>query len=176
MPEGTSTGLTLASLRGALRFDRGRATSSGDGAVTKSAFPDDVASGTPEHGTADDPNYYQKLTTLFPAEALAIYGTGTAIFGTANVVVVAVGLVVLLTLRIVANQEASGPKVDWRAVVVAVVSYLLWATANDAHWLASIVHPASNGATEVRHYAALFGAALVFLAPVLAPAPVKAER
>lgn len=140
------------------------------GPIEKSAFRPKPQS-TPVAASSGDAGYYQKLTNLFPAEALAIYGTGTAIFGAANPVVIAVGLLILFVLRTVANQSPSGAATDWRAVGVAVVSYLLWATATDAGWLAAFDARLEPTLNEVRKYAAFFGAALVFVAPVLAPPP-----
>jgi hypothetical protein len=115
----------------------------------------------------NDPGYYQKLTNLFPAEALALYGTGKAIFSDANLAVVLVGLIVLFVLRVTANT-AKG-HLDWRSVGVAVASYLLWVTANDAGWIGGIHALSVEQLAQMRKYAALLGAALVFLAPVLAP-------
>ena len=165
----------LANLRGSLRLRQPPSSPVG-GVIEKSAF--DVAPSPPASSRATksgDPNYYQKLTNLFPAEALAIYGTGSAIFGGANLVVVAVGLIILLVLRTVATQTDAGTGADWRAVAVATASYLLWATANDAHWLASLDTGLAPDVADIRKYAAFFGAALVLLAPVLAPEPAGAK-
>lgn len=166
----------LSGLRGSLRLRSAPPASSGQ-FTEKSPF-DDVATpqGTARASTTSaDPNYYQKLTNLFPAEALAIYGSGTAIFGSANFVVVAVGLVILLVLRSLATQTAAGTRPDWRGVAVAAASYLLWATANDANWLTLLDSRLVAKVAEFRKYAAFFGAALVFLAPVLAPEPATAK-
>lgn len=166
----------LSGLRGSLRLRPAIPASSG--VFTEKSPFDEVP---PPQGTASagptgaDPNYYQKLTNLFPAEALAIYGSGVAIFGSANFVVVAVGLIILLVLRTLATQNAAGTRPDWRAVAVAAASYLLWATANDANWLTILDSRLIAKVAVCRKYAAFFGAALVFLAPVLAPEPATAK-
>ncbi|HEX6741685.1 MAG TPA: hypothetical protein VF079_07830 [Sphingomicrobium sp.] len=152
--------------------------------------PAPVADGGAQGATSDagggDPNYYNKLITLFPAEALTLYGTGVAIFGAAPgshtrspFYMIAICLVVLVFLRMVANQPkdpTQRPPV-WRvwsntdlpAVIVAVISFLLWATATDPNWLDG----APKGlqlfgkfdGTFIRQWAAFLGAAFVLVAP-----------
>ena len=155
---------TSGGLRGSLRvtaatrpFDARSATVAA-GASSK-ALPKGGATGA----AAGDPSYYQKLTNLFPAEALALYGTGVALFGGATPFVVLAALGVLLLLRIFASQPTEGGPPEWIAVLVAAVSYLLWATATDPAWLAWIAAPDEN----LRRGAAFLGAALVVVAPLL---------
>lgn len=118
-----------------------------------------------------DPNYYQKLTNLFPAEALALYGTGVALFSGANAFVVIVALVVLLVLRWFANEPAGGGETHVMAVAIAAFSFLLWATASDPSWLDPILHLAKEQADLLRRGAAFVGAAVVLLAPLVVKAP-----
>lgn len=156
----------LESIRGSLRFTKAPADRGGP--VLEAAGAEDDK-GSPPSG---DPNYYQRLTGLFPAEALALYGTGVALFGGANLFVVLVALVVLLILRYVATQPSGGGAPDWLAIGVAVLSYLLWSVASDPAWLADLL-TASDEATRLlavnlQKGAAFIGAAVVVLAPLVA--------
>jgi hypothetical protein len=122
-----------------------------------------TASSSDNTSHAHDPSYYQKLTNLFPAEALVLYGTGVALFGGATAFVVLAGLVVLLLLRLLASQPAQGGTPEWIAVITAAASYLLWATATDPQWLSFITSPDET----LRREAAFLGAALVVVAPLI---------
>lgn len=160
-PAGYQTGAREYSgsewLRGALRIVRTPAS-----AEASARYRDGPPGPTRPTGTADA-NYYQKLTNLFPAEALALYGTGVALFGGATPFVVLAVFGVLLALRIFATQPPKGGAPQWVAVLVAAVSFLLWATATDPAWLVWATHPTE----DLRRGAAFLGAALVILAPVL---------
>lgn len=171
-------------LRGSLRIaaDRPAATVSRGtaGMSTKSLSPTDVvATGVVDRDEQKDPNYYQKLINLFPAEAVSLYGTGTAIFGFASLGVIIVCLIVLVVLRVFATQPEGGGQPQWIPVAVAVVSFLFWATALDPNWLTwaigrlpptptpDQVREHAAQLAEIKKWAAFAGAALVFVAPLL---------
>jgi hypothetical protein len=120
-----------------------------------------------------DPNYYQKLTNLFPAEGLALYGTGVALYSGANAIVVLGTLAVLVVLRWSAYGSDGGGGPRWRAVLVAVASFLLWATATDPGWLRSFTALSPELAEHIRQGAAFLGAAAVLLAPLAVKVPTK---
>lgn len=152
-------------LRGSLRLAHESA------ANTAEAAPGDAPA-----GSGGDPNYYNKLITLFPAEALTLYGTGVAIFGGAGAgrsafYVIILCLVVLLLVRWKANQpKTTTGGTDRSAVSVAVISFMLWATATDPSWIGEApkffsVIPGTYDADLIRKWAAFLGAAFVFVAP-----------
>jgi len=117
-----------------------------------------------------DANYYNKLITLFPAEALTLYGTGVAVFGRSTLAALLVCLAVLIVLRSIATQPATGGSPHIPAVVVAVVSFLLWTTATDPAWLGGL-NLKGLSLDDARKWAAFLGAAFVFLAPALIGTP-----
>lgn len=168
-----ASGGFLESIRGSLRFEAAPVPRGGpvlEGAAVAAA---DDGKQSPPPG---DPNYYQRLTGLFPAEALALYGTGVALFGGANLFVVLVALVVLLILRYIATQPSGGGAPDWLAIGVAVLSYLLWSVASDPEWLAGLLTATEEAAKllalNLQKGAAFIGAAVVVLAPlVVKPKP-----
>ncbi|KQN25374.1 hypothetical protein ASE86_03795 [Sphingomonas sp. Leaf33] len=112
-----------------------------------------------------DPNYYQKLTNLFPAEALAIYGTGVGLYGRATLFVVVVGLAILVILRWFATQPSRGGPPQIVALAVAALSYLFWVTATDPGWLADMM--TVSDPEIVRRTATFIGAAFVVVAPLI---------
>lgn len=142
-----------------------------------------VATGTREsvHGSRNfadtdcrrrggDANYYNKLITLFPAEALTIYGTGVAVFGRSTLAALIVCLVVLVLLRSVATQPQDGGRPHFQAVIVSVISFLLWTTATDPGWIED-ARLRNVDIAEIRKWAAFLGAAFVLLAPAFVQPP-----
>jgi hypothetical protein len=152
-------------LRGALRLRRAPAGPILFG--TRSGDAGDASGG--------DSNYYNKLITLFPAEALTLYGTGLAIFGAmagpSAFWVILVCLIVLLAVRWKANQPTTTEGgTDRPAVAVAIISFVLWATATDPSWIGAApkslrVIPGVYDGDLIRKWAAFLGAAFVFIAP-----------
>lgn len=128
----------------------------------------------PAQGGPGDPNYYQKLTNLFPAEGLALYGTGVALYSGANAIVVIGTLVVLGVLRWVAyGANADDTASRSLAVAIAAASFLLWATAADPKWLEAFVTLTKDNAEQTRRGTAFAGAAAVLLAPLIVKVPTK---
>jgi hypothetical protein len=121
-------------------------------------------------GGGGDANYYNKLITLFPAEALTLYGTGVAVFGRSTLAALVVCLVVLVVLRSVATQPQQGGSPHYEAVGVAAISFLLWTTATDPAWIGDMKLQ-NLDLTEVRKWAAFLGGAFVLLAPALIQPP-----
>jgi hypothetical protein len=161
--EPPAKGVSFGALRGSLRLSAPTSRAS-PGGVLRGARPSPGAlSDGNGKGSGGDPGYYQKLTNLFPAEALALYGTGVALFGGATPFVVIAALIVLLLLRLFASQPAEGGPPEWLAVAVAASSYLLWVTATDPGWLSFATTPGE----DLRRGAAFLGAALVVIAPML---------
>jgi hypothetical protein len=142
-------------LRGALRLEPQRTLVSRD-------------FNAPSAGGGDS-NYYNKLITLFPAEALTLYGTGVAVFGRSTLAALIVCLIVLVLLRSVATQPPQGGQPHYEAVGVAAVSFLLWTTATDADWIHDLNK--SLDLSDVRKWAAFLGAAFVLLAPAFIQPP-----
>ena len=153
-------------LRGALRLEPARPV------ITR----DIAAPGAPSGGGGGDANYYNKLITLFPAEALTLYGTGVAVFGRSTLAALLVCLVVLVLLRSVATEPQQGGRPHYEAVIVAAISFVLWTTATDPAWLAD-ARIKNVDFTEVRKWAAFLGGAFVLLAPafIQPPSPAPAN-
>ena len=150
-----------STLRGALRLEPARETTARDFAEPE----------TPTSG-GGGPNYYNKLITLFPAEALTLYGAGVAVFGRSTLAATIVCLIVLVLLRAVATQPQQGGQPHYEAVVVAAISFLLWTTATDPRWITDT--KLNLDADEVRKWAAYLGAAFVLIAPALIQPPKPA--
>lgn len=128
-----------------------------------------------------DANYYNKLITLFPAEALTLYGIGLAVFGGSTLGALLVCLAILIYFRWEANKPREGGPTDKAAVAVAVISFLLWTTATDPHWLAGL-DPVKLGLVKdatgidaffkaAQKWATFLGAAFVLIAPAAVKAP-----
>ena len=150
-------------IQGALRLEP-----SGPSQGRRGAAPD------LKDGSGGDANYYNKLITLFPAEALTLYGTGVAVFGRSTFGALVACLAVLIILRWIATMPKTGGPPHVPAVVVAVASFLLWTTATDPDWL--IDWPFWQvDAFETQKWAAFLGAAFVLLAPILVRAPEPLE-
>ncbi|NIJ22034.1 hypothetical protein FHS95_003745 [Sphingomonas naasensis] len=168
----------LPSIQGSLRIARRPAPT---GVLSATGADDNIEAG------GGDPTVYNKLITLFPAEALTLYGSGLAIFpnGAVKKLVVLIVCVVLLffvrrlanTSRPVANEPTN---LDAAAVWVAVTAFLLWATATDAEWLFGFYDLTGFGLPEraevVRQWAAFLGAAFVLGATAFyTPKPLPSE-
>jgi hypothetical protein len=145
-------------LRGALRLEPPRPANTRDIA----------GPGAPSGG--GDANYYNKLITLFPAEALTLYGTGVAVFGRSTLGALLVCLAVLVLLRSVATEPQQGGRPHYQAVIVAAISFVLWTTATDPGWLAD-ARLKNLDFPEVRKWAAFLGGAFVLLAPAFIQPP-----
>jgi hypothetical protein len=87
----------------------------------------------PPKKTSADPPWFAKLMTMFPAEAVTAYLTGSQYFNGGSLWLVGVTLVAVLLVRWVALTSPEG-KPNVPAVIVAGVSFLLWvgATADPA--------------------------------------------
>ncbi|HVU36125.1 MAG TPA: hypothetical protein VHE61_21970 [Opitutaceae bacterium] len=129
--------------------------------------------GTPTGG-GGDASYYNKLITLFPAEALTLYGTGVAVFGRSTLAALLVCLAVLVLLRSVATEPPQGGRPHFEAVIVAAVSFVLWTTATDPAWIVD-TRIRNLDLAEVRKWAAFLGGAFVLLAPVFIQPPRPAS-
>lgn len=151
----------FAGLAGALRLDN--------------AVPRNVAfEAQAQQDVPGDPNYYQRLTNLFPAEGLALYGTGVALYLGANAFVVLCALVVLAVLRWVGyGSGGDGQGSRTVAVAIAVASFRLWATATDPKWLAAFMTLTKESAEDIRRGAAFAGAAAVLVAPLIVKVPTR---
>lgn len=153
-------------LRGALRFEPDIGHEPQETGYRKLVQEKDPTGG------GGDPNYYNKLITLFPAEGLTLYGTGVAIFGHSTLVTLVVCLAVLGLLRFVATlpkDPKDGLKPDWWAIGVAGASFLLWTTAHDSSWLADI--SARLDQELIGKWAAFVGAAVALVGPAVIPSP-----
>jgi hypothetical protein len=131
-----------------------------------------AAPGVPSGG-GGDASYYNKLITLFPAEALTLYGTGVAVFGRSTLAALVVCLAVLVLLRSVATEPQQGGRPHYEAVIVAAISFLLWTTATDPAWIVD-TRLKNLDLQEVRKWAAFLGGAFVLLAPAFIQPPKPA--
>ena len=150
-------------LRGALRLEP---------AAPPVLTRDMVAPGAPSGG-GGDASYYNKLITLFPAEALTLYGTGVAVFGRSTLAALIVCLLVLILLRSVATEPQQGGHPHYEAVIVAAISFILWTTATDPGWIVD-TRIRNLDLQEVRKWAAFLGGAFVLLAPAFIQPPKPA--
>lgn len=80
-------------------------------------------------GTAneDDP-YESRVAKLIPAEALALFGTGSAIIpgmGASTWILAGACLLLAIIVRWKATQSKTGQP-QWAAIVIAAVSFTLW--------------------------------------------------
>jgi len=114
-----------------------------------------AAGGTPTASGGGD-GWPSRLAKLIPAEALGLYGAGTAIVPTGNKsglwVLAAASLLVAAAVRFFATRDDTG-RPQWAAIAIAMVSFALWVTA-----LAPEAGPIDLGANAF--YAAL--AALIW--------------
>lgn len=147
-------------LRGALRFEPIESDRRG------------MAPTEPKDAGGGDANYYNKLITLFPAEALTVYGTAVAVFGRSTFGTVMLCLLVLGILRWIATKPKDGGSPHYRAVAVAAVSFLLWTTATDPSWLTDWPFRIVD-VDQTQKWAAVLGAAFVLLAPKIVRAPAS---
>ena len=151
-------------LRGALRLEPARTVTARDLAEP----------GAPSGG-GGEANYYNKLITLFPAEALTLYGTGVAVFGRSTLAALVVCLIVLVLLRTVATQPQQGGQPHYEAVLVAAISFVLWTTATDPQWIAD-ANLKNLDLAAIRKWAAFLGGAFVLLAPAFIQPPQPAPQ
>jgi hypothetical protein len=133
----------------------------------------DMAEPGAPSGGGGDASYYNKLITLFPAEALTLYGTGVAVFVRSTLAALVVCLVVLVLLRSVATEPQQGGRPHYEAVIVAAISFILWTTATDPGWMVD-ARLKNLDLQEVRKWAAFLGGAFVLLAPVFIQPPSPA--
>jgi hypothetical protein len=135
---GTASAGPLSFLRGSLRIRAPRVILTAPPvARVAGALPASVAAApaTPTATATVVPgdSYLTKLTKLFPAEVLAIYPAGAALLTAARVPLqwfVAGCVIAIILVRGVATAPAQNPKlIQWPAVVVAIISFLVWVLA-----------------------------------------------
>jgi hypothetical protein len=83
-------------------------------------------------GDEDGDSYGARLAKLIPAEALGLYGAGQAIVPVdrvdGRIVLAIASLVLTVLLRYQATKDHAGNP-QWKAVAVAVFSFILWLLA-----------------------------------------------
>jgi hypothetical protein len=82
----------------------------------------------PPKKSAADPSWFAKLMTMFPAEAVTAYLTGSQYFNGGSIWLVVLTLVAVIVVRTVALMSPEG-KPNLLAVGVAGISFLLWVGA-----------------------------------------------
>ena len=107
--------MALFQIQGSLRIGNGL----GFGAANQAGF-----------GTGDRPPYTESLVKLFPAEGVGL--TTLAVGLGADKVWLSIILTFLISgavfvLRMFATKPSNGGKTDWIAVVIATISYFLYA-------------------------------------------------
>lgn len=114
-------------LYGALKL-RTSAPGGDDTHIFKSSVEEDSED---KKETGSEP-YYQSLVKLFPVEAVALYPLAVGIAGDdAGVlrILVAVIALVVVGLRYFATKPAAGGPTEWPAIIVALLSFLLYAAS-----------------------------------------------
>jgi amino acid transporter len=93
--------------------------------ASKAEGDDDKDGGTEQ---SNNP-YLTRLTTLFPAEGLSLYGLAQGLFGGGSkdlAIASAIILVLLAFVRFYATRDKKTNKVQWGGIAIALVSYVLW--------------------------------------------------
>ena len=108
--------MALFQLQGSLRIGNGL----GFGSANQAGF----AEGRPP--------YIESLVKLFPAEGVGLttlaVGLGADMLWLSIVLAVLIGAAVFV-LRVFATKPASGGKTDWIAVIIATISYFMYAVS-----------------------------------------------
>ena len=130
----------------------------------------DVVKSTPP---SDGEKYLAKLTTLFPAEALALYGIAQGIFGSTGRSLAAAAcacLLVLIFLRYQATKTSATSSPQWVAIVVAVVSFILWiiTTGGSFNFISDAALPDGS-----QKWAAFLASAWTIVVPFIYKAEVR---
>lgn len=110
--------MALFQLQGSLRIGNGL----GFGAADQAAFGEG----------GDRPPYTESLVKLFPAEGVGlttlVVGLGSNLLPLSIVLVIVIAAGVFV-LRMFATKPANGGKTDWIAVVIATISYFMYAVS-----------------------------------------------
>ena len=174
-PARRGASVAIPAIQGSLRIAR-RPAARGEFDFTAA---DAWVEGAAEQAGGGDPTIYNKLITLFPAEALTLYGTGLAIFPSnagEKFLVLLVCVVILVVIRRSANTSRPAPdsgatNIDGPAVWIALFAFLLWATATDAQWTFGVpllgLASAMPSHEPIQQWAAFLGAAFVLAAAAL---------
>jgi hypothetical protein len=88
--------------------------------------------------TATQPAYMASVAALFPLEAATLFPLGRSIAGengTALALIILLIAAFIVVLRYFATQpEGGGPPAVWE-IIIAVISFLLWAGALGGYWV-----------------------------------------
>ncbi len=88
-------------------------------------------------GTTTGDDYGSRIAKLIPAEALGLYGSAVALVNSPNEaaeraalwVIVLVCCVLTVVIRYRATLDPATKRPQWKAIIIALVSFLLWLTA-----------------------------------------------
>ncbi|MCG8506937.1 MAG: hypothetical protein MI755_20195 [Sphingomonadales bacterium] len=83
-------------------------------------------------GTQREDGWGSRIAKLIPAEALGLYGAGSAVAGGKALglwILAAACLVLSGVLRYRATQDPATGSPQWSAVIIAVISFTLWVVA-----------------------------------------------
>jgi hypothetical protein len=137
----------------------------------QSATPASAPGPTPPAATptaaqtkAADPPWFAKLMLMFPAEAVTAYTAGVQYFSGGKVWIALVTLIALLIVRWFALKPADGGPVNYLALVVSGISFLLWVGSTaDVHLVKDmaeyrfVIDPDAEEARKaLQRYAAFF--------------------
>jgi len=86
-------------------------------------------------------SYMERLIKLIPAEVIAIYltGKGIAVSSTFLGYWSLICLLLIIIVRIWGTRDTSNPtkKIQWPAVVISAISFVIWVYAVDGYFLSS---------------------------------------
>lgn len=87
------------------------------------------ATSAPPAQQSADPPWFAKLMTMFPVEAVTVYLAAVQMFSGGSLWLVGLVLIAVIAVRAKALQSPDGGSINWAAVIVAAISFLLWTLA-----------------------------------------------
>lgn len=89
--------------------------------------------------TAEQDNWDSRIIKLIPAEALALYGTGTAIVGRLGEgqkydplglgILIIACLILIIAVRMKLTKSKAGEKPQYFGILISIISFALWLMA-----------------------------------------------
>ena len=109
--------MALLQLKGSLRLGNGL----GFGSANQAGF-----------GPGERPPYMESLVKLFPAEGVGLTALAAGLVGTHLAIGIVLTILIagmVFVLRVFATKPAGGGNTDWVAVIIATISYFMYAVA-----------------------------------------------
>lgn len=110
--------MALFQLKGSLRIGNGL----GFGSANQAGFGE----------SGERPPYMESLVKLFPAEGVGLTALAAGLAGTHLAIGIVLTILIagaVFVLRMFATKPAGGGKSDWVAVIIATISYFMYAVA-----------------------------------------------